>query len=72
MIVFSGTLKLAILAAYSQQNRGRGTANSDAFVVSAMSNLNNICTWRIGLGIKLIIKCLSYSRLQESAANNAS
>ena len=44
MIVFSGTLKLAILAAYSQQNRGRGTGNSDAFVVSAMSNLNNICT----------------------------
>ena len=43
MIVFSGTLlKLAIQAACSQQNCGRGTANSDAFVVSAVSNLNNI------------------------------
>ena len=35
MIVFSGTSKLAIQAAYSQQNCGGGTANSDAFVVSA-------------------------------------
>ena len=42
MIVFTGTLKLAIQAAYSQQNCGRGTANSDAFVVSVVSNLNNI------------------------------
>ena len=41
MIVFSGTLlKLAIQAPYSQQNCGRGIANSDAFVVSAVSNLN--------------------------------
>ena len=46
-IVFSGTLKLAIQAAYSQQNCGRGTANSDAFVVSAVSNLNNICRGKI-------------------------
>ena len=45
MIVFSGTsLKLAIQAPYSQQNCGRGTADSDAFVVLAVSNLNNI--WR--------------------------
>ena len=44
MIVFSGTLlKLAIQAPYSQQNCGRGTANSDAFVDSAVPNLNNIC-----------------------------
>ena len=42
MIVFSGTSKLAIQAAYSQQNCGGGTANNDAFVVSAVSNLNNI------------------------------
>ena len=43
MIVFSGTLlKLAIQATHSQQNCGRGTANTDAFVVSAVSNLNNI------------------------------
>ena len=42
MIVFSGTSKLAIQAAYSQQNCGGGTANSDAFVVSAVSNLDNI------------------------------
>ena len=42
MIVFSGTSKLAILAAYSQQNCGGGTENSDAFVVSAVSNLDNI------------------------------
>ena len=42
MIVFSGTSKLTILAAYSQQNCGGGTANSDAFVVSAVSNLDNI------------------------------
>ena len=41
MIVFS-TSKLAIQAAYSQQNCGGGTANNDAFVVSAVSNLNNI------------------------------
>ena len=47
MIVFSGTLKLAIQAAYSQQNCGRGTANSDAFVASAMSNLNNIYRGKI-------------------------
>ena len=43
MIVFSGTLKLAIQAAYSQQICGRGIANTDAFVVSAVLNLNNIC-----------------------------
>ena len=43
-IVFSGTLKLAIPAACSQQNCGGGTANSDAFVVSAVSNLNIIAT----------------------------
>ena len=43
MIVFSGTSKLAIQATFSQQNYGGGTANStDAFVVSAVSNLNNI------------------------------
>ena len=42
MIVFSGTSKLAIQAAYSQKNCGGGTANNDAFVVSAVSNLNNI------------------------------
>ena len=42
MIVFSGTSKLAIQAAYSQQNCDGGTANSDAFVVSAVSNLDNI------------------------------
>ena len=42
MIVFSGTSKLAIQAAYSQQNCGGGTANSDAFVASAVSNLDNI------------------------------
>ena len=42
MIVFSGTSKLPIQAAYSQQNCGGGTANSDAFVVSAVSNLDNI------------------------------
>ena len=36
MIVFSDTL--------TQQNCGGGTANSDAFVVSAAPNLNNICT----------------------------
>ena len=42
MIVFSGTSKLAIQATYSQQNCGGGTAKSDAFVVSAVSNLNNI------------------------------
>ena len=47
MIVFSGTLKLAIQAAYSQQNCGGGTANSDAFVVSAVSHLNNICRGKI-------------------------
>ena len=48
MIVFSGTLKLAIQAAYSQQNCGnRDTANSDAFVVSAVSNLTNICRGKI-------------------------
>ena len=47
MIVFSGTLKLEIQAAYSQQNCGRGTANSDAFVASAMSNLNNIYRGKI-------------------------
>ena len=48
MIVFSGTLlKLAIQAAYSQQNCGRGTANSDAFVVSAVSNLNNFYRGKI-------------------------
>ena len=44
MIVFSDTLRLTIQAAYSQQNCGGGTANSDAFVVSAVPNLNNICT----------------------------
>ena len=42
MIAFSGTSKLAIQAAYSQQNCAAGTANTDAFVVSAVSNLNNI------------------------------
>ena len=42
MIAFSGTSKLAIQAAYSQQNCGAGTANTDAFVVSPVSNLNNI------------------------------
>ena len=47
MIVFTGTLKLAIQASYSQQNCGRGIANSDAFVVSAASNLNNICRAKI-------------------------
>ena len=40
MIAFSGTSKLAIQAAYSQQNCGGGTANSDAFVVSAMQSRN--------------------------------
>ena len=47
MIVFSGTSKLAIQAAYSKQNCGGGTANSDAFVVSAVSNLNNIYRGKI-------------------------
>ena len=47
MIVFSGTSKLAIQAAYSQQNCGGGTANNDAFVVSAVSNLNNIYRGKI-------------------------
>ena len=42
MIVFSGASKLAIQAAYSQQNCGGGTPNSDAFAVSAVSNLDNI------------------------------
>ena len=46
-IVFSGTLKLAIQAACSQQNCGGATENSDAFVVSAVSNLNNICRGKI-------------------------
>ena len=46
-IVFSGTLKLAIQAARSQQNCGGATKNSDAFVVSAVSNLNNICRGKI-------------------------
>ena len=55
MIVFSGTLlKLAIQAPYSQQNCGRGTANSDAFVVSAVSNLNNICRGKIQISNPLI------------------
>ena len=47
MIVFSGTSKLAIQVAYSQQNCGGGTANNDAFVVSAVSNLNNIYRGKI-------------------------
>ena len=47
MIVFSGTSKLAIQAAYSKQNCGGGIANSDAFVVSAVSNLNNIYRGKI-------------------------
>ena len=42
MIAFSGTSKLAIQAAYSQRNCGAGAANTDDFVVSAVSNLNNI------------------------------
>ena len=47
MIAFTGTLKLAIQASYSQQICGRGIANTDAFVVSAVSNLNNICRAKI-------------------------
>ena len=47
MIVFSGISKLAIQAAYSQQNCGGGTANNDAFVVLAVSNLNNIYRGKI-------------------------
>ena len=48
IVVFSGTLlKLPIQAPYSQQNCGRGTANSNAFVVSAVSNLSNICRGKI-------------------------
>ena len=48
IVVFNGTLlKLPIEAPYSQQNCGRGTANSNAFVVSAVSNLSNICRGKI-------------------------
>ena len=47
MIVISGTSKLAIQAAYSQQNCGGGTIKNDAFVVSAVSNLNNIYRGKI-------------------------
>ena len=54
MIVFSGTLKLAIPDAYSQQNFGGGTANSDSFVVSAVSNLNNIYRGKIQISYSFI------------------
>ena len=54
MIVFSGKSRLAIQAAYSQQNFGGGTANSDSFVVSAVSNLNNIYRGKIQISYPFI------------------
>ena len=44
----------AIQAAYSQQNCGRGTTNSDFFVVSAVSNLNNIYRGKIQISYPFI------------------